>query len=181
MRETVKRIILGAICFVVGFMLGGMRRPTKTSDIMYKTDTIECVRLDTCKIIVPEYKYIRTVDTILINSDDGHSVSLPITQKHYAKDSVYDVWVSGYEPRLDSISIFERTKIQNVTNTIVRKEYYSKWGTYITMGYVKCVGNPCAEIGVTIKSPKHLLFGISAGLSNNDKIYYNFKIGYKIN
>ena len=181
MRETVKRIILGAICFVVGYMFGGMRRQTKTSDIMYKTDTIECVRLDTCKIIVPEYKYIRTVDTIIINSDDGHSVSLPITQKHYAKDSVYDVWVSGYEPRLDSISILERTKIQNVTNTIARKEYDSQWETYLTLGFGKCARGPSTEIGMTIKSPKRLLLGISAGLSNNDKIYYNFKIGYKIN
>lgn len=181
MRETVKRIILGAICFVVGFMFGVMHEPTKTSDIMYKTDTIECVRLDTCKIIVPEYKYIRTVDTIIVNSDDGHSVSLPITQKHYAKDSVYDVWVSGYEPRLDSISIYERTKIQNVTNTIVRKEYDSKWGAYITLGFGKFAREPNTEIGITIKSPKRLLFGISAGTNRSMDFYYNFKIGYKIN
>ena len=181
MRETIKRVILGAICFVIGLMLGGMRRQTKTGNIMYKTDTIECVRLDTCKIIVPEYKYIRTVDTIIIKSDDGHSVSLPITQKHYAKDSVYDVWVSGYEPRLDSISIFERTKIQNVTNTIVRKEYDSKWETYLTLGFGNCAREPSTEIGLTIKSPKRLLFGISAGTNRNRDFYYNFKIGYKIN
>ena len=181
MRETIKHVILGAICFVVGLMLGGMRRQTKTSDIMYKTDTIECVRLDTCKIIVPEYKYIRTIDTIIINSDDGHVVSLPITQKHYAKDSVYDVWVSGYEPRLDSISIYERTKIQNVTNTIVRKEYDSKWETYLTLGFGKCAREPSTEIGLTIKSPKRLLFGISAGTNRCRDYYYNFRIGYKIN
>ena len=181
MRETIKHVILGAICFVVGLMLGGMRRQTKTSDIMYKTDTIECVRLDTCKIIVPEYKYIRTVDTIIVNSDDGHSVSLPIIQKHYAKDSVYDVWVSGYEPRLDSISIYERTKIKNVTNTIVRKEYDSKWETYLTIGFCKCTREPSTEIGLTIKSPKRLLFGISAGTNRCRDFYYNFRIGYKIN
>ena len=181
MRETIKHVILGVICFVVGFMFGGMRRQTKTSAIMYKTDTIECVRLDTCKIIVPEYKYIRTIDTIIINSDDGHVVSLPITQKHYAKDSVYDGWVSGYEPRLDSISIYERTKIQNVTNTIVRKEYDSKWETYLTLGFGKCAREPSTEIGLTIKSPKRLLFGISAGTNRCRDYYYNFRIGYKIN
>ena len=181
MRETIKRVILGAICFVVGLMLGGMRRQTKTSDIMYKTDTIECVRLDTCKIIVPEYKYIRTIDTIIINSDDGHVVSLPITQKHYAKYSVFDVWVIGYEPRLDSISIYERTKIQNVTNTIVRKEYDSKWETYLTLGFGNCAREQSTEIGLTIKSPKRLLFGISAGTNRCRDYYYNFRIGYKIN
>lgn len=180
MCKTVKRVILVAICFVVGFMFGGMHRQTKTRTIMYKTDTIECVRLDTCRIIVPEYKYIRTVDTILINSDDGHSVSLPITQKHYAKDSVYDAWVSGYNPQLDSISIYERIENKTITKTIVKFVENKKWDVYYYAGLSKNHDENYATLGVTINSPRKWSLGLNAGIGDNGNICYGFKIGFKI-
>ena len=180
MRETIKRVIIGTICFFVGFMLGGMHDPTKTIDIMYKTDTIECVRLDTCKIIVPEYKYIRTVDTIIINSDDGHVVSLPITQKHYAKDSVYDVWVSGYEPKLDSISIYERTKTNIITNTTTRLIENDKWSYYSTIGFSNNGNENFATMGLTLDSPKKWAFGVNVGIGNNGHLYYGINVGLKL-
>ena len=39
---------------------------------------------------------------------DSATVTLPITQKMYS-DTDYRAWVSGYEPRLDSIKVFPRT------------------------------------------------------------------------
>lgn len=180
MRETIKHVILGALCVVVGFILGRMHDPTKISDIMYKTDTIECVRLDTCKIIVPEYKYIRTVDTIIVNSDDGHSVSLPITQKHYAKDSVYDAWISGYEPHLDSISIYERTKTQIITNTTIRLIESNKWSYYSSIGFSNNGNENFATMGLTINSPKKWAFGVNVGIGNNGHLYYGINVGLKL-
>ena len=41
-------------------------------------------------------------------SNDSATVMLPITQKMYS-DTDYRAWVSGYEPRLDSIKVFPRT------------------------------------------------------------------------
>ena len=41
-------------------------------------------------------------------SGDSATVLLPITQKMYS-DTDYRAWVSGYEPRLDSIKVFPRT------------------------------------------------------------------------
>jgi hypothetical protein len=41
-------------------------------------------------------------------SNDSATVVLPITQKMYS-DTDYRAWVSGYEPRLDSIKVFPRT------------------------------------------------------------------------
>lgn len=41
-------------------------------------------------------------------SGDSATVMLPITQKMYS-DTDYRAWVSGYEPRLDSIMVFPRT------------------------------------------------------------------------
>ena len=39
---------------------------------------------------------------------DSATVLLPITQKMYS-DTDYRAWVSGYEPRLDSIKVYPRT------------------------------------------------------------------------
>lgn len=41
-------------------------------------------------------------------SSDSATVMLPVTQKVYS-DTDYRAWVSGYEPRLDSIKVFPRT------------------------------------------------------------------------
>ena len=41
-------------------------------------------------------------------SSDSATVMLPITQKMYS-DTDYRAWVSGYEPRLDSIKVYPRT------------------------------------------------------------------------
>lgn len=42
--------------------------------------------------------------------------TVPRTQKRYA-DSTYTAWVSGYEPRLDSIEVYRRTVFMTKTET----------------------------------------------------------------
>lgn len=54
-----------------------------------------------------------------IGSKDTLWVTVPRTQKRY-EDSTYTAWVSGYEPRLDSIEVYRRTV------TIVKRETVSK-------------------------------------------------------
>lgn len=66
-------------------------------------------------------RYLRRTDTveqfIAVNNMTDHfadtgnmiAVEVPITSKHYScKD--YDAWVSGYEPSLDSIKVYQRTE-----------------------------------------------------------------------
>lgn len=50
-----------------------------------------------------------------ISSNDTVWATVPRTQKRY-EDSTYTAWVSGYEPRLDSIEVYRRTV------TIVKRE-----------------------------------------------------------
>lgn len=57
---------------------------------------------------------------------DSVNVVLPITQKKY-EDSTYTAYVSGYNPRLDSISIYQ--KITTIT------EKPSRWGIGLVGGY----------------------------------------------
>ena len=54
-----------------------------------------------------------------IGSNDTVWATVPRTQKRY-EDSTYTAWVSGYEPRLDSIEVYRRTV------TIVKRETVSK-------------------------------------------------------
>ena len=52
------------------------------------------------------------------------AVEVPITSKHYGcKD--YDAWVSGYEPSLDSIKVYQRTEY--ITERITISKPPNKW------------------------------------------------------
>lgn len=47
-------------------------------------------------------------ETDKIGSNDTVWATVPRTQKRY-EDSTYTAWVSGYEPRLDSIEVYQKT------------------------------------------------------------------------
>lgn len=70
-------------------------------------------------------------DTLLT---DTLSISLPITQKVY-EDSTYKAWVSGYEPALDSIRIYQpvTTITKTITNTEIRYKA-KRWGVGVQAG-----------------------------------------------
>ena len=52
------------------------------------------------------------------------AVEVPITSKHYGcKD--YDAWVSGYEPSLDSIKVYQRTEY--ITERVTISKPPNKW------------------------------------------------------
>lgn len=64
---------------------------------------------------------------------DTVDVWIPITQKTYA-DSTYTAWVSGYNPRLDSIQVYPRTEVLTITERIREKERQKRWGISIGAG-----------------------------------------------
>ena len=76
---------------------------------------------------------------------DSAAVIIPITQKMY-EDSTYKAWVSGYEPQLDSIFVYQKTQ---VINHYIR-EKPKHWGIGLQIGY-GCTGkelHPYIGIGV---------------------------------
>lgn len=82
-------------------------------------------------------KYVKVnqtvIDSVIVRSEDSIPVKIPITQKIY-KDSLYEAWISGYEPNLDSINVFGKT----VTTTIYKATpvYKTKrWGLGVQAGY----------------------------------------------
>lgn len=66
-------------------------------------------------------------------SEDTAEVAMPITQLRYTDDSTYTAWVSGYQPRLDSIQTYRRTAA--ITREITRQAPRSRWGLGVQAGY----------------------------------------------
>ena len=73
---------------------------------------------DTVRDTVPEVRFERVLavrrDTMRvverIEGDTVHMVvEVPEVQREYSDDSTYRAWVSGYNPRLDSIDVFRKT------------------------------------------------------------------------
>ena len=180
MGDLSKYAFVGVVSFVIGFMLGRNSTKDTIERTLYKTDTIRLSTIDTLTLKKPLYRTYRIVDTIRIAVDSTRNVTLPISQKHYSKDSVYDAWISGYEPNLDSIRIYEKTNTEVVTNTIIETHVINKWGIYPSLGYIKSENNEAATIGITFKSPKKWLFGANVGIDGNNKAIYGITIGYNI-
>ena len=55
---------------------------------------------------------------------DTVAVEIPITSKHYNAPE-YDAWVSGYEPSLDSIKVYQRTEY--ITERVTISKPPNKW------------------------------------------------------
>ena len=78
------------------------------------TDTIRVVRPVVRDSVILRYeKVVLPVvrDSVMVRDSvivDSVKVHLPITQKCY-RDSTYTAWVSGYQPKLDSIHIYRPT------------------------------------------------------------------------
>ena len=87
------------------------------SDTVYVYDTIRIVEPIPIKEEVIKYVnvYLPTTDTIV--KIDSIEVVVPIVQKVY-ENSEYKAWVSGYEPSLDSINIYNTTKYYPVVETV---------------------------------------------------------------
>ena len=88
--------------------------------VIEKHDTIRLQRFDTITEQVTRYKLVQVDfhDTIIRN--DTTFVELPFTQKHYHEDSVCDIWISGYEPNLDSANIIQHER------TIIERHFVTK-------------------------------------------------------
>lgn len=93
------------------------------------------------------------------------AVEVPITSKHYGcKD--YDAWVSGYEPSLDSIKVYQRTEY--ITERITISKPPNKWELDLIGGLdyntARQDFTPYAG-GEIVYKPNRLQVGARAGVS----------------
>ena len=78
---------------------------------------------------------------------DSIEVPVPIIQKRY-DDSLYTAWVSGFEPALDSIRLYQPTIIETITNTIVKPAPRLSVGVQVGAGGGIFTRQPDVYIGV---------------------------------
>ena len=115
-------------------------------------DTFTQFKPQPTKIVyLPAKKYKLHIDTIL--SHDTVLVDIPIEQKTYHKDSVYHIVISGYEPNLDSIYVFNKTITNTITKTITKRKYSPRINVGIQGGYGYGINSrqfePYVGIGIT--------------------------------
>lgn len=142
MREKIEDFVLfllyalgvGMMLYATGIFRSDVRNckdaQIVVSDTIVLRDTIMVEKPVTKDSVIVRYKRVEVPvvvrDTIL----DTVFVELPITSKYY-KSSRYEAWVSGYEPSLDSISIFSETKY--IKDMVKTKK--SRWGLGVSVGY----------------------------------------------
>lgn len=93
------------------------------------------------------------------------AVEVPITSKHYGcKD--YDAWVSGYEPSLDSIKVYQRTEY--ITERVTISKPPNRWELDLIGGLdyntARQDFTPYAG-GEILYKPNRLQVGARAGVS----------------
>ena len=144
------------------------------------TDTIINLKIDTITQYIPQYVTKKTTDTIYLPSNNKSEVALEIEQFHFSKEGAYDAWISGYNPRLDSIKTYPRVEYRTITNNITKEIYKSTIDLYTYIGFKRLDDKVGQVIGLAIKMPKKWMYSAEIGVMDN-KMMYGVTVGYKLN
>lgn len=138
LNENIKELLFIVGCFTMALLMILLLRsrperwPTykETSDTVTtktaktKTDTFFVDRPVPVKDTVLKYVKVaaepRHTEQVAQTENERDSVVLPITQKEY-QDSTYHAWVSGYNPVLDSIRVYQKERTVTVTNFVTKE------------------------------------------------------------
>jgi len=140
MKIDKKDIIAHMVALVVGIIIGlwvshctrGQVEPGKVErDTVTVHDTVpdvaptpkDSVRTKWLTRWLPA-KHDTITQWMTLTKHDSVAVQVPITSKHYGNET-YDAWVSGFEPNLDSIFVYQKTEY--ITTTITKMKPPNKW------------------------------------------------------
>ena len=138
-------------------------------------DTVRSIQTDTITRYEPKYITQRVVDTLYITD----TLFLPITQKHYAERDKYDVWVSGYEAKMDSIRTYNKTEYKYVEKEVTKEVVVNKYELYLNGGLNAFSGAFIPKVGVSLITPKKTQYSVNLGLYNG-KLTYEIGVGFKL-
>ena len=176
-----KRLLYCLIgCVVLAFIMSWAKRCDHAEVIKVERDTI--VQYDTIPHWYPkpvevtktktEYRWLTRVEhsTDTLTRTDSVLVEVPITSKHYQSRD-YDAWVSGYEPSLDSIKVYQRTQMITEIRTVSKPP--NRWELDIVGGidysingkkYTPHVG------GELLYKPNRLQVGVRGGIQYDNTV-----------
>lgn len=141
MKDYLEKLLVAfaAILLVIlGIAIGSSRHPKGSPiDVIEKVDTL--VIFDTIKVSEPIFVKERIIDSIMVAvtdtivRNDTTFVYLPRQQRQYQSPQ-FHAWVSGYDPKLDSIKLYQTTKVVTKEIPVIKKEK-SRWGLGVQVGY----------------------------------------------
>lgn len=180
MSSKIHLIYIFCIVVLVAFLtLSISKKKHDYKDVKSVTDTLVVYRIDTIVEYIPKYKEKKTTDTIYIPSNNKPLLPIHIEQKHYSMDGMYDAWISGYKPTMDSIKVYPKTIYSTITNDVTREVVLREWNLYTYMGFKQLSNEWLPSIGLIVKSPKNLMYGVEIGAIDGN-MYYGLQFGYKI-
>lgn len=159
--------------------------PVIEIDTVVKIDTIKMIEIEYDTEYVEKWKLIpiNIYDTIVEN--DTTYLELPFTQKHYIKPDTLEAWVSGFEPNLDSVSVF----VPKETITITKYETKNEMtpfnifvgGSFTHSFKEKNIGAAYGEFDYNSKNTTFGVFGGYCSDFNGDNSpFVGGKISYRI-
>ncbi|MFR9651392.1 MAG: DUF6808 domain-containing protein [Rikenellaceae bacterium] len=179
--------LVALICSLVWMALFLRYRASERAVVERYSDSITVVRVDTLRIIEPpavethplsEVVEVVVVDTIyMVDTIYRERVLyLPRQQRHYADSGVYDLWVSGVEPILDSISIYSRHEITTVATT----SSPSKLRGLSLYGSLRLASDGTPAIGMLVTSRGSFAYGVEVSMAAGGDPTYSFTLAYRI-
>lgn len=200
MKQTLTYIGILTVGVVVGIGIGIMFNFNKSRGLLNgatnsQSDTTAVTIYDTLQVVMPEFVTsqpvglevypIAQVPVLLFYSDTitkpyfvNNDLVIPITQKYY-KDPRYEAWVSGYNPRLDSVNVFSPVTVKTVTNT-VKKAYKNEFYVNADFRYFHFSQDPVLAVGASIEYIRNERYKIvvGAGLAGyNEKVKWYGMVG----
>lgn len=184
--------VIGGLC---GFFVGKAKYnvpivETVTRDTVVVIDTAyydrpvpkDSVRTKFVTRYLPIMQPVGITDTLTMWAHDTVAVEVPITSKHYGSDT-YDAWVSGFEPSLDSIRVYQRTAYVTEIRTISKPP--NKWELDIVGGIdygLKSQQYRPYAGGELLYKPNRLQIGLQGGIVKGDKVepYVGGKVKVRI-
>ncbi|MBD5219481.1 MAG: hypothetical protein HDS72_04455 [Bacteroidales bacterium] len=169
MKKLLEVIAMVAVGLVMGALLHECQRPRHENEAVREVVTDTVVFVDTLPYFLPEPvaekpmgTVVRRLPVVVVDSSlrsehdavQGDSslrpehrevpVEVPIVQQEY-EGPEYHAWVSGFEPRLDSILVFPRCEVVTI------KQPPKRWHLGLTAGvaFTPRGFQPYAGIGVT--------------------------------
>jgi len=157
---------------VVILLIGGTFFITKhyyeskeTETVKVDTVTVTTTKIDTLVKIKPIYICRRVVDSIIVPVHDTTFIKLPREERDY-RDSTYELTVSGYDPTLEKIKVYQKTVTNTVTVEKVVKEkqkligldVYGQLGIYPT-NPVYCIPSVGIDLNFNVKQWQFSIYG----------------------
>lgn len=182
MKMNKTHLIVALVMAILGFAAGFF-----TGKAIYDRPVVESVTRDTLVVFdtIPQY-YPKPVEVERVRTEyqwlpiakithdtvgftqfihDSVLVEVPITSKHYHGNE-YDAWVSGYQPSLDSISVYQKEVL--VTERVTISKPPNKWELDIIGGINYATSSqhwlPYAGGELMLNRDKRLQLGIEGGV-----------------